>query len=212
MVDYAAARAELIKHLGRDIRDDRVLKAMAALPRELFLPEKDRGLAYTDQPLPIGSGQTVSQPYITAYMTESLELQGTEKVLEIGTGSGYQTAVLAALASRVISVERIPSLMKSAQALLNKLGYKNIEFHEAGEELGWKAEAPYDAIIVTAGAPDIPEELLKQLAPGGRMVIPVGPRLTQELVKITKDENGIHTQKLGGCRFVPLIGKDAWQN
>ena len=212
MKDYAAARADLISHLRKEIRDNRVLDVMAALPRELFVPEKDRQLAYTDQPLPIDAGQTVSQPFITAYMTESLELKGTEKVLEIGTGSGYQTAVLAALASRVISVERIPALMKSSQALLKKLGYKNIEFHEAGEELGWKAEAPYDAIIVTAGAPDVPEDLLKQLAPGGRMIIPIGPRLTQELVKITKDENGIHTQKLGGCRFVPLIGKDAWQN
>ena len=156
MKDYAAARAELISHLRNQIRDKRVLDAMAALPRELFVPEKDRQIAYTDQPLPIDAGQTVSQPYITAYMTESLELKGTEKVLEIGTGSGYQTAVLAALASRVISVERIPALMKSSQALLKKLGYRNIEFHEAGEELGWKAEAPYDAIIVTAGAPGCP--------------------------------------------------------
>jgi protein-L-isoaspartate(D-aspartate) O-methyltransferase len=212
MIDYAAARADMITHLRREIHDKRVLVAMAGIPRELFVPEKDRKLAYTDQPLPIDAGQTVSQPYITAYMTENLELKGTEKVLEIGTGSGYQTAVLAALASRVISVERIPSLMKSAQTLLKKLGYNNIEIHEAGEELGWTAEMPYDAIIVTAGAPEIPEDLLKQLAPGGRMIIPVGPRLTQELVKITKDQNGIHTQKLGGCRFVPLIGKDAWQN
>jgi protein-L-isoaspartate(D-aspartate) O-methyltransferase len=212
MADYTAARAELITHLSSSIRDKRVLEVMAALPRELFVPEKDRKLTYTDQPLAIDAGQTVSQPYITAYMTESLELKGPEKVLEIGTGSGYQTAVLAGLASRVISVERIPSLMKSAQALLKKLGYKNIEIHEAREELGWTAEMPYDAIIVTAGAPDIPEDLLKQLAVGGRMIIPIGPRLTQELVKITKDENGIHTQKLGGCRFVPLIGKDAWQN
>ena len=212
MADYAAARAELIDHLHRNIRDKRVLEVMAALPRELFVPEKVRKLAYTDQPLPIDAGQTVSQPYITAYMTESLELKGTEKVLEIGTGSGYQTAVLAGLAARVITVERVPSLLKSAQALLDKLGYKNVEIHQAGEELGWPAEMPYDAIIVTAGAPDVPGDLLNQLSTGGRMVIPIGPRLTQELVKITKDENGIHTQKLGGCRFVPLIGKDAWQN
>ena len=185
MADYAAARAELIDHLHRNIRDKRVLEVMAALPRELFVPEKVRKLAYTDQPLPIDAGQTVSQPYITAYMTESLELKGTEKVLEIGTGSGYQTAVLAGLAARVITVERVPSLLKSAQALLDKLGYKNVEIHQAGEELGWQAEMPYDAIIVTAGAPDIPGDLLKQLATGGRMVIPIGPRLTQELVKVT---------------------------
>jgi protein-L-isoaspartate(D-aspartate) O-methyltransferase len=212
MKDYAVARADLIEHLSHQIRDKRVLEAMAALPRELFVPEKSRELSYEDQPLPIDCGQTVSQPYIVAYMTESLELKGTEKVLEIGTGSGYQTAVLAALASRVISTERIPFLVKSAKALLKKLGYKNIEIHQARQELGWEADMPYDAIIVTAGGPQIPQDLVKQLAIGGRMVIPVGPRLTQELVKVTKDENGIHTQKLGGCRFVALIGKDAWQD
>jgi protein-L-isoaspartate(D-aspartate) O-methyltransferase len=212
MVDYTAARADLITHLRYQIKDKRVLEAMAGLPRELFVPEKSRELAYTDQPLPIGCGQTVSQPYIAAYMTECLELKGTEKVLEIGTGSGYQTALLAALASKVISVERIPSLLESARVLLKKLGYKNIEIHEAREGLGWMADIPYDAIMVTAGAPDIPEDLLNQLAAGGRMVIPVGSRITQELVKVTKDENGIHTQKLCGCRFVALIGKNAWQN
>jgi protein-L-isoaspartate(D-aspartate) O-methyltransferase len=211
MMDYAAARAELITLLSRQIRDKRVLNAMAALPRELFVPENIRGHAYDDTPLPIGNEQTISQPYIVAYMTENLELKGTEKVLEIGTGSGYQTAVLGALAAKVISTERIPSLMKSAQILLKKLGYKNIEIHRAGEKLGWEPGMPYNAIIVTAGAPDVPQELVKQLAVGGRMVIPIGPRMTQELVKITKDENGIHTQKLGGCTFVPLIGKDAWQ-
>jgi len=212
MIDYATARAELVNYLGHRIRDKRVLEAMASLPRELFVPEKSRELSYTDQPLPIDGGQTISQPYMTAYMTECLELNGTEKVLEIGTGSGYQTAILAALTSKVISTERIPALLNSARTLLKKLGYKNIEFHEAREGLGWIADMPYDAIMVTAGAPDIPEGLLKQLAAGGRMVIPIGSRTTQELVKVTKEDNGIHTQKLGGCRFVALIGKDAWQN
>jgi len=212
MIDFAVARADLITHLHHEIHDKRVLDVMAGLQRELFIPEKSRTLSYTDQPLPIDCGQTISQPYITAYMTESLELKGTEKVLEIGTGSGYQTAVLAALASRVISVERIPSLMESARILLEKLGYKNIEIHQAREGLGWEADMPYDAIMVTAGAPGIPEDLIKQLAAGGRMVIPVGSRSTQELVKVTKDEDGIRTQKLGGCRFVALIGKDAWQD
>jgi protein-L-isoaspartate(D-aspartate) O-methyltransferase len=211
MIDYAAARAGLIAHLSREIHDKRVLDVMSRLPRELFIPENMRGHAYDDNPLPIGNEQTISQPYIVAYMTENLELKGREKVLEIGTGSGYQTAILGGLAARVISTERIPSLMKSAQSLLKKLGYKNIEIHQAGEKLGWEPDMPYDAIIVTAGAPDVPQELVKQLVIGGRMVIPIGPRSTQELVKITKDEGDARIQKLGGCTFVPLIGKDAWQ-
>jgi protein-L-isoaspartate(D-aspartate) O-methyltransferase len=178
----------------------------------LFLPAKSRDLAYEDQPQAIGWDQTISQPYIIAFMTESLELTGKEKVLEIGTGSGYQTSILAELAGKVVSVERVPTLLKSARALLDQLGYSNVEIHEAEDKLGWEHDKPYDAIIVTAGAPSIPDTLLEQLADGGRMVIPVGDRFVQELYKITKQHDSTKIQKLGGCRFVNLIGKDAWQN
>ena len=212
MKDYEAARAGLITYLRTEIKDERVLDAMSRINRELFVPEENRHLAYEDRPLPIGSQQTISQPYIIAFMTESLELTGCEKVLEIGTGSGYQTAILAELAEKVITVERIPALLDSARMVLDKLGYTNIEAHKAEEELGWREDAPYDAIMVTAGAPTIPEELTDQLAVGGRMIIPAGSRYTQDLYKVTKEESGIHVEKLGGCRFVALIGKDAWQN
>ena len=210
MIDYAAGRSKLIAHLRREIGDKRVLEVMAHIPRELFIPVDVRSQAYEDHPLPIGSEQTISQPYIIAYMTEQLELTGKEKVLEIGTGSGYQTAILAELAQKVISVERVPALLKTAGALLKRLGYKNIELHQAQDVLGWEAGKPYDAIIVTAGAPKIPEPLLGQLAVNGRMVIPVGDRLSQVLYKVTKFEDSVDVQKLGGCRFVNLIGKDAW--
>jgi len=212
MRDNEAARSQLIGYLRAEIKDERVLDAMSRVPRELFVPETHRHLAYEDRPLPIGAEQTISQPYIIACMTESLELTGREKVLEIGTGSGYQTAILAELAARVISVERVPSLLKSARDILRRLGYKNIEIHEAEETLGWKKGAPYDAIMVTAGAPAIPDELVNQMGEGGRMVIPAGSRYVQDLYKVTKGPDGARVQKLGGCRFVALIGKDAWQN
>jgi protein-L-isoaspartate(D-aspartate) O-methyltransferase len=212
MNDFAAKRDKLVRQLRQEIRDERVLKAMARVPRELFIPEKSRDLAYEDRPVPIGWEQTISQPFIIACMTESLELTGREKVLEIGTGSGYQSAILAELAAKVISVERIPSLMKSAADLLASLGYQNIEIHEALDTLGWPPEMPYDAIMVTAGAPSVPEALVDQMAMGGRMVIPVGDRFVQELYKVTKTQNSTDVQKMGGCRFVSLIGKDAWQN
>jgi protein-L-isoaspartate(D-aspartate) O-methyltransferase len=212
MKDYAAARAELINHLRSEIKDKRVLDAMSRIPREQFVPQASRHLAYEDGPLPIGWEQTISQPYIIALMTKELELTGSEKVLEIGTGSGYQAAILAELAKKVVSVERIPALAKSARQVLDSLGYKNIEIHIAGKTLGWPEEAPYDAIMVTAGAPGIPQELVNQLAIGGRMVIPAGSRYVQELCKIIrlKDKNKI--QKLGGCRFVALIGQGAWED
>jgi protein-L-isoaspartate(D-aspartate) O-methyltransferase len=211
MTDYQAARARLITQLSSDIKDRRVLDVMSRIPREKFVSPEIRDQAYDDRPLPIGKEQTISQPYIIALMTESLELKGNEKVLEIGTGSGYQTAILAELASRVVTIERVPELAASAGKLLKELGYKNIEAHLASETLGWPQDAPYDAIMVTAGAPDIPDELLDQLAVGGRMIIPVGPRYTQELCKVTKRQEGIKVQNLGGCRFVSLIGKSAWQ-
>jgi protein-L-isoaspartate(D-aspartate) O-methyltransferase len=168
-------------------------------------------MAYADMPLPIGLEQTISQPFIVALMTEALELTGQEKVLEIGTGSGYQAAILAELARLVITTERLPALAEAAKNVLSGLGYTNIEVHVAGENLGWQCEAPYDAIVVTAGAPRVPVDLLNQLAIGGRLVIPVGSRYTQELYKITRHKKKNMVENLGGCRFVSLISKDAWE-
>jgi len=210
-MDFEAARARLIEHLSTEIKDKRVLAVMARMPRERFVPPESRHLAYEDIPLPIGLEQTISQPFIIALMTEALELTGSEKVLEIGTGSGYQAAILAELAGLVITVERLPPLAKAAKRVLNSLGYSNIEIHPAEETLGWLGGAPYDAIMVTAGAPRVPPDLLAQLAIGGRMVIPVGSRYLQELCKITKHKKKNKVQNLGGCRFVSLIGKDAWE-
>jgi protein-L-isoaspartate(D-aspartate) O-methyltransferase len=187
-----------------------VLSAMARVPRELFIPSESRYLAYEDGPLPIGHGQTISQPYIVARMTELLELTGSEKVLEIGTGSGYQTAILAGLARQVITTERIPALAESAEKVLSSLGYDNIAIKIAGEELGWPQEAPYDAIIVTAGAPGIPPGLIAQLTFGGRLVIPVGSAYVQELCRLIRQRSRNTLENHGGCRFVPLIGRDAW--
>jgi protein-L-isoaspartate(D-aspartate) O-methyltransferase len=211
MIDFKAARASLIEKLGSEISDKRVLAAMSRIPRELFVPKENRPMAYEDRPLPIACEQTISQPYIIALMTEALELAGREKVLEVGTGSGYQTAILSELAEKVISVERVPALAESAEKLLKELGYTNIEIHLAEETLGWQQGAPYDAIMVTAGAPGIPDDLLEQLAVGGRMIIPTGPRYVQELCKVTKRRDGVRVENLGGCRFVSLIGKNAWQ-
>jgi protein-L-isoaspartate(D-aspartate) O-methyltransferase len=209
-MDFAAERAKLVKHLQSEISDRRVLEAMARVPRELFVPETQRLCAYLDEPLPIGYDQTISQPFIIAMMTQSLELKGGEKVLEIGTGSGYQTAILAELCREVISTERISSLADSAKKLLDSLGYTNIKIHPAGKDLGWQSEAPYDGIIVTAGSPHIPESLLNQLAFNGRLVIPVGPRFTQQLYQVLKLEDRNIIRDLGGCRFVPLISEEAW--
>ena len=210
-MDFEAARARLIKQLSIEIKDARLLAAMSHIPRELFVPPESRHAAYEDKPLPIGWEQTISQPFIIALMTEALELTGNDKVLEIGTGSGYQTAILAELSQKVITVERLPSLANTAKQILDSLGYTNIGIHVAEETLGWKREAPYDAILVTAGAPNIPNDLLAQLAIGGRLVIPVGPRHVQELCKVTRRTDKNLVRNLGGCRFVSLIGKDAWE-
>jgi len=210
-MDFTQARARLITHLGGEIRDRQVLAAMARIPRECFVPPEEQFSAYEDMPLPIGLNQTISQPLIIAVMTEALELKGKEKVLEVGTGSGYQSAILAELARLVVTVERLPSLAETARKTLNNLGYTNIEVHPAGETLGYQDKAPYDAIMVTAAAPRIPDDLLTQLAIGGRMIIPVGSRYVQELYKITRRKKGDLVQDLGGCRFVPLIGKNAWE-
>jgi len=210
-MDFTSERAYLIDQLRTQISDSRVLEAMGRIPREAFVPEKYSFGAYFDEPLPIGENQTISQPYIIALMTQALKLKGNEKVLEIGTGSGYQTAILASLAREVISTERIPALAEKARIVLDNLGFRNIKIFVAGDELGFKPEAPFDAIIVTAGAPTIPDVLMKQLAEGGRMVIPVGSRFTQELLQVIKSEKGTRVNNLGACRFVPLIGKGAWE-
>ena len=212
MKDFTAARAELIEQLSAEIQDKRVLAAIGRIPREKFVSPTYYNVAYEDGPLPIGSEQTISQPYIIALMTEALELKGNEKVLEVGTGSGYQTAILAELAARVITVERVPALAQNARKTLDGLGYKNIEIHIAEDTLGWQKEAPYDAIMVTAGAPEIPDDLLEQLVTGGRMVIPAGSRYAQELYKVTRQHHKTHIEKLVDCRFVALIGKGAWEN
>lgn len=210
-MDFEAARASLIEHLRREIRDERVLGVMERIPRERFVPSESRYQAYEDRPLPIGEGQTISQPFIVALMTQEMELVAGQRVLELGTGSGYQVAVLAELAGHVVSVERLPKLAHRARQILDELGYTNIEIHLAEEAMGWPAAAPYEAIMVTAGAPKIPQELLDQLAMGGRLVIPVGSRYEQELVKVTKRQDRDLVEKLGACRFVPLIGDGAWE-
>jgi len=209
-MDFEAERARLIEHLSTEIKDKRVLKVMSRVPRECFVPPENQHLAYEDSPLPIGLDQTISQPFIIALMTEALELSGSEKVLEVGTGSGYQTAILAELVRLVITTERLPTLAERARSVLDSLGYTNIEMHLAEETLGWQSEAPYDAIMVTAGAPRVPVDLLAQLAIGGRMVIPIGSRYVQELYKITRRKKKNIVKNLGSCRFVSLISKDAW--
>ena len=211
--DFKLARERMVKNqlMPRSIRDERVLQAMEKIPRHLFIQEALAGEAYNDHPVPIGEKQTISQPYIVALMTEALELKGSENTLEIGTGSGYQTAILAELSSRVFTVERIKSLLVKARKLLAKLGYNNFLFKAFDGTLGWKDYAPFDAIMVTAGAPNVPEPLKEQLADNGRIIIPVGDRYTQELIKITRKGESFEQESLGGCRFVNLIGVHGWK-
>ena len=211
MADLERARDNLLKYLDHEIADERVVEAMRRVPREAFVSPEQYHVAYDDRPLGIGFGQTISQPFIVALMVQALELKGDENVLELGTGSGYEAAILAELARKVVTVECIPKLAESAKRVLDKLGYSNIEVHVAGKTLGWSEGVPYDAVIVSAGAPAVPEVLLEQLAWGGRLVIPVGSRWQQDLLKVTRLKKGSRIENLGGCYFVPLIGEGGWE-
>lgn len=196
---------------ARGINDPRVLEAMKSVPRHEFVNESLIDQAYSDHPLPIGDQQTISQPYIVALMTEALQVDKDDRVLEIGTGSGYQAAILAELAYRVYTIERNRTLYERARQILEKLGYYNAICRYGDGTLGWKEEGPFDAILVTAGAPEVPKPLVDQLKVGGRMIVPVGSSFSQDLVKLYRDEKGIHQTDLGGCRFVKLIGQCGWK-
>ncbi|MBN1380097.1 MAG: protein-L-isoaspartate(D-aspartate) O-methyltransferase [Deltaproteobacteria bacterium] len=200
---------------SRGVKDPRVLKAMEMIPRHLFVDNGLADQAYNDNPLPIGGGQTISQPYIVALMTEAMELKGREKVLEIGTGSGYQTAILAELADQVFSIERMATLAASARKVLDSLNYYNVAIRVGDGTYGWKEESPFDAVIVTAGAPHVPKILVEQLNIGGRLICPVGGRISQDLIKLVRQSEAVDDVKmtdLGGCRFVDLIGEHGWKN
>jgi len=211
---YQRLRESMVKNQieARGINDPEVLRAMGTVPRHLFVSEALMDQAYADNPLPIGEQQTISQPYIVAHMTQALQLNKDDRVLEIGTGSGYQAAILSEIVFRVYTIETIRTLHMKARKLFDELKYNNIVTRYADGTNGWKDESPFDAIIITAGAPEIPEPLVDQLAMGGRMILPVGDRLTQEMVKLYKDEDGIHRSKLGGCRFVKLVGEHGWSD
>ncbi len=210
MTDTEYAKRGLLEKLASEISDSRALDAMRRVPRERFVTQTAAHLAYKDVALPIAAGQTISQPTMVAIMVSELELRRSDKVLEIGAGSGYQAAILAELAREVITLERIPELAKSARTTLDALGYRNIRVEMAGPRLGREEDAPYNAIIVAAAAPRLPLSLLNQLEPGGRLVVPVGDRHEQTLMKIIKSAEGFTTRTLAACRFVPLIAEDAW--
>lgn len=195
---------------SRGVKDKHVLKAMRKVPRHIFVEEALWERAYDDHPLPIGQGQTISQPYMVGSMTEALELKGKGKVLEIGTGSGYQTAILAEIAEQVFTIERIEELLKKARRTLDRLGYANVVFRVGDGTIGWQDQAPFDAILVAAGAPDVPEYLFEQLAEGGRMAVPIGDVHGQTLVVIKKKAGKQVKTTHFGCVFVPLIGKNGW--
>jgi len=195
----------------RGIHDQWVLDAMRKVPRHLFVSEALQDQAYGDFPLPIGEGQTISQPFIVAEMTQALELTAEDTVLEIGTGSGYQTAILAEIAFKVYTIERIRKLFIATRKILDKLHYHNVVAKCSDGTLGWPDEGPFDAIIVTAGSPDVPPSLIDQLRKGGRLVVPVGGEHSQKLLKLVKDAQGVRETNLGGCRFVKLIGNQGWR-
>ncbi len=205
-------RAEMVERQlkARGLADERLVAAFRKVPRHLFVPAEFRREAYADHPLPIESGQTISQPYIVALMTDCLRLRGHERALEIGAGTGYQTAILGEMALEVFSVERLPELMQTVARRLEELGYLNVQLSVGNGTLGWPEHAPYDAILVGAAAPGIPDPLIAQLAEGGRMVLPVGPQHAQMLTLIEKRHGALHQKELASCAFVPLIGQYGW--
>ncbi|MCX5890115.1 MAG: protein-L-isoaspartate(D-aspartate) O-methyltransferase [Deltaproteobacteria bacterium] len=209
---FAALRDRMVDQQirARGVVDPRVLAAVRQVPRHLFIPQHLWDQAYNDYPLPIGADQTISQPYIVALMTEILEVKETDRILELGTGSGYQAAILAELAAQVFSIDRMGDLARQAKEMLDSLGYKNVQIRVGDGTLGWPEEAPFDGIIVTAGAPKVPRPLTEQLALGGRLVIPVGDVWSQTLTCVRKTREGLKFEYHGGCRFVRLIGKYGW--
>ncbi len=212
-MDYSIARRLMVERqiVSRGIQDPLVIDAMKNVPRHRFVEEALWAQAYSDNPLPIGEKQTISQPYMVALMTQSLQLKGGEKVLEIGTGSGYQAAILSQIVSRVYTVERISALARRARRVLDDTGCRNVNIKLCDGTIGWEAEAPFDGIIVTAGSPKVPSQYLEQLAIGGRLIIPVGGRGSQVLKRIVRTGQGEYKEEdLLDCRFVPLIGKDGW--
>ena len=213
MIDFEKERSRMVDEqiAFRGVTDPRVLAVMGKVPRHEFMPEALRAQAYGDHAMPIGEGQTISQPYIVALMSELLELKGDERVLEIGTGSGYQAAVLAELCQKVFTIERVKTLADTARATLDRLGYKNVVMKVYDGTYGWKEMSPFDAIIVTAAAPDVPDTLVDQLKDGGRLVIPVGERYSQVLMKVIKSPSGVVTKTSISCVFVPLIGAKGWK-
>lgn len=213
LTDWAEQRARMVRTqlVARGVASPRVLAALRDVPRELFVPEGHRPRACSDHALSIGHGQTISQPYMVAVMTQALELEGTERVLEVGTGSGYQCAILAEVAAEVWSVERIPELAAAAARTLESLGYGNVHVRAGDGSLGWPEAAPFDAILVTAGAPRVPTPLLDQLSPdGGILVAPVGDRDLQHIAVVTRHGPDFVTRRALGCRFVPLLGEEGW--
>jgi protein-L-isoaspartate(D-aspartate) O-methyltransferase len=211
---YEILRGAMVKRLREHykIQDERVLDVMNRLPRHLFVPEAIKHQAYKDNALPIASNQTISQPFIVARMTELLQPTPTARILEIGAGSGYQTAVLACLAGKIFAIERIPVLATEAQNRLQRLGFRNVTLRCADGTNGWEVYAPYDGILVAAGGPEVPPPLLQQLKSGGSLVIPIGqdPK-NQTLIRVTRTPNGFHTEDFGACSFVPLIGDHGWK-
>lgn len=212
--NYDRVRARMIERLRQHygIRDERVLSAMNEIPRHLFVPEALSATAYGDHALPIAASQTISQPYIVARQSELLELRPDDRVLEIGAGSGYQTAVLAKLVRTVFAIERIVELARGAQKLLSQLGLTNVILKSFDGTNGWKDYAPYRAILVAAGSPEIPQPLVEQLAVGGRLIIPIGTEKQQRLTRVTRTETGTRTEDFGPCQFVKLIGQHGWDN